>query len=121
MKEDIPPRLAGARVALEFRQGLVECQSFGGRRGIGEEKVGFMNLCKPCEDLRAVTGGQLGEFFKNLGFAHDGKLVGVLVFLKVGPLEGSSGGAEGETQRFPDKASSTRDFFNSANAANFCS
>ena len=94
MKEDIAPRLAGARVTLEFLKGLVECLPFGGRRRIGVEQVGFMNLCKPSENLRAVTGRQLGQFFKNLGFAHDENLVGGFVLCKFGPVEDSRGGAE---------------------------
>ncbi len=94
MEEDIATRLAGARVTLEFLKGLVECLPFGGRRRIGVEQVGFMNLCKPSENLRAVTGRQLGQLFKNLGAAHDEKLVGGLVLCKIGPVEDSRGGAE---------------------------
>ena len=94
MEEDIAPRLAGARVTLEFLKGLVECLPFGGRRRIGVEQVSFMNLCKPSENLRAVTGRQLGQFFKNLGFAHDEHLDGGLVLCKIGPVRDSRGGAE---------------------------
>ena len=94
MEEDIAPRLTKAGVALKFRKGLVECLPFGRRRSICVEQVGFMNLCKPSENLRTVTGRQLGKFLKNLGFAHDENLVARLVFCKIGPAEDSRGGAE---------------------------
>jgi hypothetical protein len=58
-----------------------------------------MNLCKPSENLRAVTGRQLGQFFKNLGFAHDENLVGGFVLCKFGPVEDSRGGAENAEAR----------------------
>ena len=70
MPEHIAPRFAGVAVFFKFRERLVERLPFGGRGCAAVEQVGLVEFGEPGEELRAVTDGQLGKFFKDLSFAH---------------------------------------------------
>ena len=74
LPEDIAPRLAGAGVALEFREHLVERLPLGGRGSAAIEQVGFVEFGEPGKELGAVADGQPWQLFKDLRFAHDANL-----------------------------------------------
>jgi hypothetical protein len=66
----IAPRFAGAGVALEFGEGLVERLSFGGGRRATIQQVSLVEFGEPGEKLGTIADGQLWQFFQDLSFAH---------------------------------------------------
>ena len=61
LAEDLAPRLAGAGVALEFRERLVERLPFGWSWRAAVQKVGFVEFGEPGEDWERSLTVSLGS------------------------------------------------------------
>jgi hypothetical protein len=68
--EDVPPWIAGAWIALETCERLVQRLPFDGCGYAALEQVRFVEFSESGKDLGSVTGSQLGQFFEDLRFAH---------------------------------------------------
>ena len=68
--EDATPRLAGARITLEFRERFVKHLPFIGRGGITCQQIGLVEFGKLGEELGPVRDRQLGKLFNDFRFTH---------------------------------------------------